>query len=1586
MKFIKQKLIILLVILIPNSSNAQYFKIFDIDTTNYPEIKAKYVAVDEKGRQIHNFKKNDIKLYENNEPVIINQHINSVKGTPQALSIVLTVDVSGSMNNKRMEIAKEASKTVIKLTPLEISEIAITSFDHKNYINQDFTKNATTLNNKIDSLIPLGGTDYNFGFTKPVAGALNVAKNGFYKRVVIFLTDGLSDGNTEEIIKYANDNKITIYCISVDMQMPEVLKNVSEKTGGRNFANVQSVTQANKVYTDILQIEQASTYGTISWTATEKKIPEITKLSVSATNNNNEILGTSEYITTENKTVRLKIKYETLNLGKILKIGDTTRTTIYITAKNADQTITKLECTNNHVFRLTTPNLPFVLKNNQTETIIIKYMPKDFGWISSKINIETQKGYKINLFASGGDPALPSKFDNNFKFTFPNTNSSLLANTDTSITWAGLNKSDTVNLFFSTNGGRDYTIIDRASNLSYKWQIPYNEINNCKFKLTKIIDLKENIILDTNYLERIKYSPRSKIFTLIDDKFEKLCLFNDQKQLIKLSQIDETQITPNNYFVSNTGKYIIFTDNNPQASLWDINNDKKISNIKEHNSKISKVVFSNDDSLFVSIANSKKTIVWKTINGQMLNIFDYEKRSTNIAISPNNKLIAVAYNDNNIIVWDIKTGKKISKLKKHNSYINILEFSSDNKTLLSASNDGLVILWDIKSKKKIKIFKHQKSVTNAFFASNEKKIISTSADQNAIIWDIENKKNHQIIDNGSFVLDAKLNPQEDKLLTLCKDKTAVLWEYPTGKYLKTIKLLTASSEKIIYFSKDEFVISNTNASYDLYNLYTPQFKDFYYTSEKAPGSLIKKFKNETAEIINVEFNKLSNRLLISTVDGIAKIKNLSGETLVKVEGMAGKILYSPDEKTIFAINKNKLTTWTSDGKFLYSLGGSLGHTQNITTAQFSPDSLIILTASQDGFIKLWNAKNSNHVTDIKIGLPIFFATYNNSGTKIIATTEKNIFIIDTKTKKILQKINTKNTQINIKITPDDDKIITTDNNITTIYKIKTGKKLHNFDGHFIDIIKGSNKFAIKNNETLTFIDYQTGGILYKIDKVFEVYDFSPDGNRYISEQAIGLVVCDINTGKMLYKLDFDLYNGTFSSDLEVFFSPDGNKILIVKNNNISICYAPQLLIAESEPFDIVAPKPQKNDVVFGNAIFINQKIRGNRKVLNNNTKYPIIINNVTIEGKNEDCFKLKKLFSKKIVQPNDSLVLEFEFFGKNWGEKSANIVISTPTDTLIASIRGTAVKETYEMINSEINFGKVEPLQYKDSTIIILKNTTSKDIEISEIKPIGADKNFYTININNKTIKKGENLSAKINFNPKKRGITNCNFQIYLKGYPIPLDFVASGEGDAPRIIEVSGKITNKDTHKHVEAKIYCYDYMTGNILKTTETDIFGKYNFEISVDREYVIIAEAPNYLPASNRINLTHLILEPNLECNIEISPVRKDGYSIIHSISFESGNTKLSNDIIVELDHFLKVLSNNKNIEIEISGHTDNVGSNEANNKISLERANSIKEHLISKGIDKSRLTTIGKGKSSPIAPNNTEIGRQQNRRVEIKIIKM
>ncbi len=104
------------------------------------------------------------------------------------------------------------------------------------------------------------------------------------------------------------------------------------------------------------------------------------------------------------------------------------------------------------------------------------------------------------------------------------------------------------------------------------------------------------------------------------------------------------------------------------------------------------------------------------------------------------------------------------------------------------------------------------------------------------------------------------------------------------------------------------------------------------------------------------------------------------------------------------------------------------------------------------------------------------------------------------------------------------------------------------------------------------------------------------------------------------------------------------------------------------------------------------------------------------------------------------------------------------------------------------------------------------------------------------------------------------------------------------------------------------------------------------------------------------------------------------VLEGLEFDSGKAQLRADAKPRLDHVFEYLAHKKSARIEISGHTDNVGNAKTNKELSLRRAQACRDYLVSKGIAPDRVVAVGKGDEAPVASNDTEEGRQQNRRIE------
>lgn len=101
----------------------------------------------------------------------------------------------------------------------------------------------------------------------------------------------------------------------------------------------------------------------------------------------------------------------------------------------------------------------------------------------------------------------------------------------------------------------------------------------------------------------------------------------------------------------------------------------------------------------------------------------------------------------------------------------------------------------------------------------------------------------------------------------------------------------------------------------------------------------------------------------------------------------------------------------------------------------------------------------------------------------------------------------------------------------------------------------------------------------------------------------------------------------------------------------------------------------------------------------------------------------------------------------------------------------------------------------------------------------------------------------------------------------------------------------------------------------------------------------------------------------------------------LSFDTGRADIKPNMRPILDQFASGLANQPNTEVRIIGHTDNTGSDQTNNRLSVERAQATKNYLVARGVNANQVVVAGRGEHEPVADNSTEAGRARNRRVEI-----
>jgi OOP family OmpA-OmpF porin len=209
----------------------------------------------------------------------------------------------------------------------------------------------------------------------------------------------------------------------------------------------------------------------------------------------------------------------------------------------------------------------------------------------------------------------------------------------------------------------------------------------------------------------------------------------------------------------------------------------------------------------------------------------------------------------------------------------------------------------------------------------------------------------------------------------------------------------------------------------------------------------------------------------------------------------------------------------------------------------------------------------------------------------------------------------------------------------------------------------------------------------------------------------------------------------------------------------------------------------------------------------------------------------------------------------------------------------------------------------------------------------------------------------------------------------------------------VSGLVVDCDTHLALPGvKVSFVDSLTKQTLKQ---EVLGKkatYAFSVTTKRPYNLVLEKAGYFTKSVSVPVSGKMMNDTLyspEICLQTFEVNKP--ILIKNILYDFNKATLRPESKVVLNNLVKILNDNPKIKIELGSHTDSIGSDAYNDKLSQERAQACVSYIIASGIKDDRIFAKGYGKRKPVAPNSlpdgkdNPDGRQMNRRTEFKVLK-
>ena len=475
---------------------------------------------------------------------------------------------------------------------------------------------------------------------------------------------------------------------------------------------------------------------------------------------------------------------------------------------------------------------------------------------------------------------------------------------------------------------------------------------------------------------------------------------------------------------------------------------------KGHLAEIYAPSFSTNGKLFVTPSADNTAKVWEAQTGRLIfNLEGHTNQLLSATFTTDNKYIITA-GDHSIISWDAATGKikyrvyhgnippiNFNKLAGQVIYTSSLEavnFSKNGKLMASASTDSSVIVWDIKTGKKLQQFLFQQKVKTVVFTGNDLQLITVTSDNQVGLWDITTSKYvQQLIPTAKNILSVTISPNEKIIMTKTDtDGSIFLWDVVTGKELfhlsKNDRLMSAS------WSKDgtRIVGSGLHKS---------------YVWSATTGALTFELTGHNSWVYNAIFSPDGKKIITSGKDLSIKIYDAAnGLLLHNLQGHRAKInglSCSPDGKQLVSTSDDRTAiTWNLEKGSMVNQSAGAGN--EVYFAKLSADGKYMITASADNHAIVWDME-AGKIKHILKGHSnwIYFADFSKTNQWIVTTsTDKTAKVWSLQTGSLLQTLQGHSDVVNAaQFDAAQTKLVTaSDDKTAKLWDLATGKLMFTF--------------------------------------------------------------------------------------------------------------------------------------------------------------------------------------------------------------------------------------------------------------------------------------------------------------------------------------------------------------------------------------------------------------------------------------------------------------------------------------------------------------------------------------------------------------
>ncbi len=430
------------------------------------------------------------------------------------------------------------------------------------------------------------------------------------------------------------------------------------------------------------------------------------------------------------------------------------------------------------------------------------------------------------------------------------------------------------------------------------------------------------------------------------------------------------------------GKRIATAAADKTVRLWWAEDGGRIAELRGHDDIVRSAVFSPDGKLLASASFDGDVRLWDAADGGREDTLSgHDDEVASVAFSADGKQLVSASYDATARVWDVGRGSTTTVLVGHTRKVVSAVFSPDGRRVLTASDDGTARLWNAATGDLITELRgHEAGLISARFSPDGSQIVTASIDRTARLWDGGTGAAGPVL-RGHIrqLISVRFSPDGTAVATTSRDATVRLWRADTGAETAVLRGHRSWVNDAM-FSPDGKTVASVSVDWEL-------------RTWTAGGALLDVMAGHQNDIIGVEFSADGRHILTASKDGTARLWDTRGEVEnTATPNWSGKI----DDATRSLDGRFRLRMGPgNDASVLDAATGAAqftltGHTGPITTAAFSPDGKRILTGSDDGTARLWDAANGDGIGVIRMSAPIALVGFSKDGKQALVVTSDRV--------------------------------------------------------------------------------------------------------------------------------------------------------------------------------------------------------------------------------------------------------------------------------------------------------------------------------------------------------------------------------------------------------------------------------------------------------------------------------------------------------------------------------------------------------------------------------------------------------------------